>query len=98
MYLLRVLYRGDDKIGMKANADFKVISDVVKRNYNLCVEEVNKYEGYDDLNFKIKTSEIVKGANHDTSEASKREYVLKILNQLNSKNTESVGKYFFRPV
>ena len=76
---------------LKPKCDFEIICSIIKRNYGFVVEGVKKYDGYDNVNFRITTT--LKGNKSNSHEAPQRDYVFKILNKNDSKNTEVVGMF-----
>ena len=79
-----------NELSIKPEIDDKILCDIVKRNYDLHIENIQRLDGYDDLNFKIRT--VNRGDNKELSEVPKREYTFKILNRLHTQNPERVGK------
>ena len=74
---------------LKPKCDFEIICTIIKRNYGFVVDGVKKYDGYDNVNFRITTT--LKGNKSNSPEAPQRDYVFKILNKNDIKNTEFVG-------
>ena len=76
---------------LKPKCDFEIICTIIKRNYGFMVKGAKKYDGYDNVNFRITTT--LKGNKSNSSEAPQRDYVLKILTKNDSENTEFVGMF-----
>ena len=74
---------------LKPRCDFEIICAIIKRNYGFVVEGAKKYDGYDNVNYRITT--MLKGNKSNSPEALQRDYVFKILNKNDSENTEFVG-------
>ena len=74
---------------LKPKCDFEIICTIIERNYGFVVEGVKKYDGYDNVNFRILTT--LKGNKSNLPEAPQRDYVFKLLNKDDSKHTEFVG-------
>ena len=83
------------RVNIKPEVNSDAIHDIIWRNYNLHAFEIQKLNGYEDLNFKIRTLD--KGDKDGCSEAPDREYVLKILNT-GTECRKIVGKIFSRPL
>ena len=86
----------NESLNIKPEVNSDVIHDIIWRNYNFQVLEIQKLNGYEDLNFKIRTLD--KGDKDGCSEAQDREYVLKIINRTGTECRKIVGKIFSRPL
>ncbi len=66
------------------------IQDLLTRKYGLHMLSYKELNSYDDWNFLVKVER--EPTNQNTQELCRHGYVLKVLNSLDSKNTEIIGE------
>ena len=76
-------------MNVRAEVNPDIIRDIILRNYNFHASEIQKLDGYEDLNIKVTFR---KGDNNEHLEAPSREYILKILSLARTGRLKVVGK------
>ena len=88
------------KLSMQPAVTEMQLQDIVKRNYNLKVGILHRYEGYSDMNYRVETTISDDDDDNDDDDFDKKDkpvvtikkLVLKILNREDSRFPECFGK------